>query len=164
MALAGLLVFGLKPQTILVGHQGKHDTREPVRRFGAGGPVCLGDAGAGRTGQLLLKRLALLGQTEQPLPPVDRAFGLGDISGADQFTKHPAQTLFGDFEDLKQLGDGNIGMTTDEIEHPMVRAAKTQGREQSIRFRNKVAVREKQQLHPLIEGLFVQNQRVHWRI
>src|SRR5665811_2594057 len=72
-----------------------------------------------QAGELERQGLALRRHIQETLPPVLRAFFLHYEALIDQLLEHAAERLFGDVEDLQQVGDLHAGIAVDEMQHPV---------------------------------------------
>ncbi|MCY1546798.1 hypothetical protein D9M68_828130 [compost metagenome] len=91
---------------------------------------------------------------QQALPAIRVPGFLFDIAIVDQLSQHAGQALLGDLEDIEQVGDRHAGAQIDEVEHPVMGAAKALAVEQGVGVTGEIAVREKEEPHD-IEGQHV---------
>ena len=90
---------------------------------------------------------ALVGRVQAPLPAVDRAGSLEDIALVDQLLEHPRQTLLGDLEDAKQVGDPQPRIAIDEMQYAVVRTSEAQLGKYGIRLGDEIPIGEEQKFH-----------------
>lgn len=84
----------------------------------------------------------------------------GDEPLAYELAQNPRQTLLGDPENRQKLGDGDVGVAPDEIDHPVMRAAEAEGCQNRVALGREVPIGEEEQLHPLVELVRAQVERV----
>lgn len=97
-------------------------------------------------GELVAKFGALWRDTQQPLAAIDRARTLGDEPFVDQLLEDTRQRLFGDFENIEELGDAQAGIAVDEMKDPVMGAAEIILSEHLVRITSKIPVSEEKEL------------------
>jgi hypothetical protein len=129
----------------VVGHAGKKT------------PCCLTRTGAKfgkharntlglQAGEPQRQPLACLARIQKPLAAIVRARALQHIALINELFEHAAEGLFGDFQDVEQVGDFDAGIAIDEVQHPMVRAAEAKLYQHFIRIADEIAIGEEQKL------------------
>ena len=101
-----------------------------------------------------LHRQGLSGRTDikQALAAIGARL-LHDIAFVDQLLEYAAERLFGDFQDVEQLGDFHTWVAIDEMQDPVVGAAKAELVQHLIRIADEVAVGKEQKLDQVPVGL-----------
>ena len=92
--------------------------------------------------QLIGKRRAFRRQGEKAFSPIRLASLLDDKSLIDQLFQNPRETLLGNFENIKEIGDAQAGVPVDEMQHPMVSTTKPEFGKDDVGFASKVPVSE----------------------
>src|SRR5439155_12051416 len=90
---------------------------------GEGGESCVDAARLGGR-QGFEELAAFFGGKQQALAAIGGAGLLLDIAVIDQLPQDSGEALLGDLEDVQQVGDRHAGLQIDEIQHPVVSAAK----------------------------------------
>jgi len=67
----------------------------------------------------------------------------------DQLPEHPGKTLLGDLEDVEKIGDPDSRVTANEVDDPVVGAAKAEVGQDFIRIGDEIAIGEEQQFDQL---------------
>ena len=78
------------------------------------------------TRQAIGQRCPLCCRIKQPLAAILGTGPLLDMAGSDQFPQDPRQTLFGDLEDLQELGHTQARVTVHEMEDTMMGASEAE--------------------------------------
>src|SRR5450759_2410188 len=99
-------------------------------------------------GETLALKLAGL-QTQR----INRAFFLHYEALIDQLLEHAAERLFGDVEDLQQVGDLHAGIAVDEMQHPVMGTPEGELGEHLVRIADEIAIGEEQQLDDVPDRL-----------
>ena len=86
------------------------------------------------------------GRKKEALAPVARAGTHIDIAAVEQVLHHAIETLFGDLEDVQQLGHRQSRPAADEVQHPVMRAAEAEAVQQTVCIAHEIAVGEEQKL------------------
>jgi hypothetical protein len=133
----------------IAGDYRQQNFAEASHRLDSGLPIGMGDTNPLRLRQLPLEFAPLWRQLEETLPPIPRTRPLADELLPNQLSKDPVQALFGDSQNLQQLGDGQQWMASDEMDNAMMRAPKTVSSEDRIGLRGEITISEEQQLDPL---------------
>jgi hypothetical protein len=71
---------------------------------------------------------------------------LDDIALVEQLLEHPAERLFGDPQDVQQIGDFQAGIAMHEMHDTMMGAAEAEHLELMVGVADEVAIGEEQQL------------------
>src|SRR5690606_6310835 len=88
----------------------------------------------------------LVGQVKQALAPILRARLLQNIATIDELLQNTRQTLLGNLEAIKQIGNPQTWVTVDEVENTVVGAAEAELGQNGVRLPGEVPVREEQEL------------------
>ena len=131
-----------------LGHFGKKVSDAVTGVLGQGSKSSLDAAGLSGA-QNLEKVAALLGGKQQALAAVGFAMSLGNISAVDQLAQDARQALFGDPQDIEQIGHGHARTQIDEIDDTVVGPAEPLHFEQGIRIANEVPVGKEEQAHDI---------------
>ncbi len=97
-----------------------------------------------QSGQLHRQRFTLRRDKEQPLAAIIRARPLLDIALVDQLLEDAAERLLGDLEDIQEFRDLHSGIAIDEMQDPVVRAAKPELLEHFVRIADEIPIGEEQ--------------------
>ena len=97
-------------------------------------------------GDVKRKSLPARGWKHVALAAVVHAWARFDIVPADQFLEDAIETLLGDLQNVQQFGDGEARTPGDKMQHPVMRPAKSKGREQMIGVADKIAIGKKHEL------------------
>ena len=92
------------------------------------------------------ERLALFGRIKQPLAPVALAFFLQNVAFVDELLEDAAERLLGDAQNVQQVRDLDAGIAIDEMQHPMVGAAKAKFGQNIVGIADEVPVGKEQKL------------------
>ena len=103
--------------------------------------------------ELESESLALPCRIQQALSTIFRALLLRNVPLINQLFEHTTQRLFGDIEDLKQVGNLYARIAIDEMKHAVVRATEAQLEEHFIRITDEIAIGKKQKLDDVPNGL-----------
>ncbi len=126
----------------VVGHAGQKTPRCLTRtgtKFGEHARNTLGL----QARQPQRQRLACLARIQKPLAAIVWARALHYVALVDELFEHAAKRLFGDFQDVEQVGDFDAGITIDEVQHPMMRPAEAKLCQHFIRIADEIAIGEK---------------------
>ena len=99
------------------------------------------------------QRFALGRGIKKALPAVAFALLLQHVALIHQLLQHPAERLFGDVEDIQQVGDLDAGMAGHEMHDPMMRAAESEFRKRLIGIADEIAIGEEQQFDQIPDRL-----------
>ena len=124
-----------------------HAGEKPLRRLARAGPELVEHAGDPRglqAGKLHRQRLTCRADIEQPLAAVVGAFFLDHIAFIDELFEDAAERLFGDPQNVEQVGNLHAGIAVDEMQHAVVRAAETELGQNFVGVADKIAVGEEQ--------------------
>src|ERR1700690_3338130 len=135
-----------------VDHGGEETPRRLMRVWAELGEGAI-DALSLQTGELERQGLALRRHIQETLPPVLRAFLLHHEALIDQLLEHAAERLFGDVEDIQEVGDLHAGIAVDEMQHPVMGAPETELGEHLVRIADEIAIGEEQQLDDVPDRL-----------
>jgi hypothetical protein len=147
-----------------VGNDRQQNFAKPRDGSSAGLAVSLGYASALWRRHLAFERATLRRQFEQALAAVVRSRPLGDETLRHQFAQNPAKALLGDAQNAEQLTNRYPRMSSNKMDHAMMRSAESVARQHRVRFGGKVAVREKQQLDPIPDHILVGSKRAQFYV
>ena len=74
------------------------------------------------------------------------ALFLHHIAFVDQLLEHAAERLFGDLQNVEQVGNLHAGIAVDEMQHAMMRAAEAELGQHFVGIADEIAIGEEQQL------------------
>jgi hypothetical protein len=92
------------------------------------------------------KSLSDRGWIQVALAAVLHAWARLDIVPVDQLLKDAIETLLGDFQDVQQIGDCEARTPGDEMQHPVMRPAKSERSKERIGIAGKIAIGEEHEL------------------
>src|SRR5262249_25640759 len=96
--------------------------------------------------------LALRRDEEQTLAPIVLARLLNHITLLDQLAKHAAERLFGNAQQLEQLGNLHARIAVDEMHNSVMRAAEAEFGQDLVGIADEVAIREKKEFNDIPDG------------
>ena len=102
----------------------------------------------------------LRGEREQALAAVVAAGRLDDVVLLHQRGQHPGQRLLGDAEDAEQVAHRDPRPAADEMQHPVMRPAHAQLRQDLVGAGGEVAIAEEEQVLGQAQLLLPQEQQV----
>ena len=122
---------------LTVEHCGEKSARGLMPRWSELGqsprdPLCL------QSGKLHGERLTFRSDVEEPLSAIVGTLSLQNIALLDQLPEHPSKRLLGDFENIQELRNLHSWIAVDEMQHPVMRASKSQLGQHIIRIANEV--------------------------
>ena len=68
------------------------------------------------------------------------------MAAVDQLLEHARQALLGDLQNVEQFGDRQARLAVDEMQHPVMGAAKAVVCEDLVRIGGEIAIGEEEQL------------------
>ena len=98
---------------------------------------------------------AALRRVELAMAAVRFAGARLDEALRDQLLEDAVEALLGDAQDFEQLGDGQSGLPTNKMQHPVMRASEAEGFEQAVRVADEVAVGEVEKFDQVEHRRFV---------
>jgi hypothetical protein len=113
---------------------------------------CAGEAARLQQRKIPRECLALGREIEQSLAAVGSPGFLKHVAVLNEVAQYAPKALLGDFQNVEEIRDTHTGMTVDEMQHAMVRAAEAKAGEQFIGVADEIPVRKKQQLDQVIGG------------
>ena len=103
---------------------------------------------------------AFFGQGQQLLAPVSLIRRLVDIALIDELAENPGKALFCDLQDLQQVGNGDSGVTSDEVDDPVMGPSEIDLRKNGVRLTREVPIGKEQHFDALPEFLLPQEKRI----
>src|SRR6516225_5725717 len=103
-----------------IDHAGE-ETARGLARAGAELGEHAGNARGLQAGKLHGERFTSGRNVKQPLPAIAGALFLHDITLVDQLLEYAAERLFGDLQNIEQLGNFHTGIAVDEMQDAMMR-------------------------------------------
>jgi hypothetical protein len=137
----------------IAGDYCQQNLAKASHRMDSGLSIGIRDTNPLRLRQLPLEFVPFWRQLEETLPPIPRTGPLEDELLPNQLSKDPVQALFGDSQNLQQLGDRQQWMASDEMDNAMMGAPETVSSEDRIGLRGEITISEEQQLDPLTHFL-----------
>lgn len=104
------------------------------------------DARALKTRELVGKISTLLRQEQVTFTAVDFASLLGDKAFTNQLLQNAGERLFRDAQNVKQIGNAEPGMTSNEVDHTMVGTSIAEPCEQLVRIAGEIAIGKEEKL------------------